>query len=593
MLIQIDPNNFTWFPNETTNDNKEIELLFQMNYIIESMKTYFNKTFSSNESEASFNIDQSSFSIIKSNKILIGDEEQLTILAELILFISVQHEYYLNEIEHMNQHPHGEEYKNIILDILNSKLKESQDMESEIDSENDEEDGNFIENEEGEDFDEEKESYNENDNDYKNGNRIELNKQNQSPTSTKRRQTNQNKSKKKQNQDENHENENTSFLTRIKYLEKENNILQTEILDLRSEILSIKNELQVVEDLQKDTDLKYQESQYIIDTYKRRESDYVNNSKYDNNTLLLMEISEYKGKIQQNENRIKRLMEEKEHVIGENKEKLYIKDKEIDRLKGIEQKYNNIIGKLEKEKIDISEIAKLRLKNINLETQIKQLEIKKDLKEDMNDKEVLLKKIEQLNYNLSEEKTKREELERDKSELIQKYITLEREFMRLNKEFESINKYRKEQVNGVSNESKSENDYASQYKNDDCYYSLEKVELEENNEKEKKNKDIQIKSLTGANLNLEIYIKKLEEEKNELQEKLSSLSNNQNKENISKIEGLKQKIIYLENEYRHNEERFEEEIQCLSSMIYSISENMFVEHSKEKEKPGKLRLNFE
>lgn len=219
----------------------------------------------------------------------------------------------------------------------------------------------------------------------------------------------------------------SAYLTRIHTLEKENHELQDEIEDLRKKKYELIQETQRLEDRNKDNDVKYQEAQFLIDSMKNRLNNLSDSS--NESVTFQIQISELKGKNADNENLIRKLRDEKEILIGEQKEKLRKINQELDRIKDKAIQYDNLMSRMEREKITFTEIYSLRNKISKLEITIKDQNDKiKVLKSmDDTDKGKLFKKIEELNSQLNQEQNKLEDVKREKKEIIDRCIDAERE----------------------------------------------------------------------------------------------------------------------------------------------------------------------
>ena len=328
-----------------------------------------------------------------------------------------------------------------------------------------------------------------------------------------------------------------------------------------------------MEDIIKDHELKYQEviesSQKFNENTKNRE---INKHEDINVTSLLIEVSEYKGKSNMDTLTIKKLKEEKETLIGENRQRLLNLSKELNLCKEKSLLYETFSMKLEKEGITFVDVFTLKQNNLRSNMIIKDQEEKiKALKSiDESDKGKLFKKIEEINFELTKEKQKNDDYQREKNELIRRCVELDRE----NQQLESqLSNYRNNDMTNMTNMNSMLNfntaevtdiiNYSSNFNNN--INPLEEIAYEKEN-----------LALRNKVLDLEIKIQSLEMEIDQLNKKKlefvqKDVSNGKTKnticdkcdENNKSINDLKSDIEYLKFQHK-------EELHTLSVMLYTL-----------------------
>lgn len=464
-----------------------------MSTILRDLKSYFNSKFD-------IYLNDEEFNILKPRELIRNeaDEHQLILLGEYLLFIAAQEEYYykiLEDIPTKDENGENNIYKTTLVKILEIRFSNKEDGEEE----------DLLSN-----------------NDNNNSN---------------------------ENEKEDNENE-LAHIARINHLEKENQTLSSDILLLRERNIELIRENQLLDDLYKDTELRYQEALSSLDSLEKyRNKEFSNNQdNHMDSTSYLIQISELNGKLKQNENTIKKIKEEKEHLIGETKENLYVMSKELNRLKEIEQKYLHFNSKLEKENLNINDIVKIKHKNSTYETTIKKLEdkIKSLLKIDESDKGKLFKKIEELNFMLSQEKQLVEETRSDKESIMSKYIDLQKESENDKKKIEEMDKIMKNLQN-------TQEDFSNTIDN--------QIEATLSSINKSSTQDEETARLKSTILNFEIKIKRLE---NEIKQKKDC------EYQLEDIEQMKFKIEHFEKEAIEKNRLHEEQLELISSFIYSL-----------------------
>lgn len=382
------------------------------------------------------------------------------------------------------------------------------------------------------------------------------------------------------------ESDGVSLVLKNNQLEKENQDLHIENSKLQNKNLELVKENMSINEKIKDYEMKYQDIQHMLDMYKNKnEMLYNENNKIEDISVmsLKIEISDLKSLVSQYENKVKMLKEEKERQISENKEKINVYIKENFELKEKTILYDALTERLEKESISIHEIFQQKQKNLKYELLIKEQEVKiKALKEIENsDRQKLFKKIEELNMELSKEKTKFEKINTEKSDLISICAEKEKENKKLNKKIENLKKEKIFNSQNLDDSLFSHSNYGSQLNNNyqNTYGDMSPLE-EIQYEKE-------IHEQKGYILELEIKVKALEKENEELIGKINKINLTFVEEDKKKIcisqknmisldiksveiEELKEKEKELKDIILKIEEKHEKELNIISNMIYSL-----------------------
>ena len=188
----------------------------------------------------------------------------------------------------------------------------------------------------------------------------------------------------------------------------------------------------------------------------------VSSSSIDDCVNLSIQLSEIRGKLEAKEQVLLKVKEEKDKIYMDLSKKNFMLKQENDELKEKNLKYDLLKENFEKNKKMLDEMHTIRFRNNYLEKLIKQSEEKlKKFKNSENDKNKLLKRIEELNCELSEEKEKSEEFSRQLEQNKELLSSFEKDF----KLKFSIKKINTLAFDGPTNFSKldeySENEYST------------------------------------------------------------------------------------------------------------------------------------
>ena len=215
--------------------------------------------------------------------------------------------------------------------------------------------------------------------------------------------------------------EHNNLLNRIDTLEKENQELTQSNTTLLLQFEEVKMQLNQVNHNYFDLETKYND--LLAETELKNEK---SNNEYEESVSLSIQLSEIKGKLDARELTIMKLKEEKEKTSADFNQKFQNLKAENEMLKEKSMKFDLLKEKMDKYDAKIEELNNLKSKNLQNEKLIKdQNEKIKKLNSFVDtDKSKLLKKIEELNFKITEDNEKiaefRKEIEIYKENIINK-----------------------------------------------------------------------------------------------------------------------------------------------------------------------------
>jgi hypothetical protein len=233
--------------------------------------------------------------------------------------------------------------------------------------------------------------------------------------------------------DESEEDEQTALYLRIESLELENVKLHDEVGSLNSKVADLTKENYTFELTVKEVEGKYQE---LLNSFEHRNSDLFNKNDLEDTVNLSIQLSELRGKLEAREKNIQKLREEKEKILDEYKGKLLDMQKENETLREKSIKYDVLKEKM----YSLDDVNNLKAKLIQSERIIKDQEDKiRKLKNFDQDKSILLKKIEELHFELSQEKEKINDFVKENNYYKDIIVQHEHEMKFLKKQLEQFN----------------------------------------------------------------------------------------------------------------------------------------------------------
>ncbi len=213
----------------------------------------------------------------------------------------------------------------------------------------------------------------------------------------------ENNKEENKNEDSYDDEDNAALYFKIENLENENFKLRNQIDDLNQKVTGLKKSNYNFELNNKEFEAKYLN---LIDTLDQRNNQISNNrDNIEENVQMSIQLSELRGRLEAKETNLAKLREEKEKIIDEYKTKLLNLQSENEILSEKGVKYEILKEKIDK--IPMEDVGLLKTKLINSERRVSELEeANKKLKNYDVDKEKILKKIQELNYELIQEKEK-------------------------------------------------------------------------------------------------------------------------------------------------------------------------------------------
>jgi hypothetical protein len=384
----------------------------------------------------------------------------------------------------------------------------------------------------------------------------------------------------KSNED-NKENENAMLWIRAENAEKEVDRLNNEITELTNKNVELTRQNYAYELEIKETEAKYQE---LVLSLEKRELDNneKNNEQYDTNINLNIQLSELKGKYEAKEKSFNEYREEKERTIEELKTQIFNMKKENAILKENSVKYEILNQQMKK--FSMEDMYSIKQKLIISERQNKEKEEEIKRLKNIDDRQLLLKKIEELNEKLFLNMEKNKEIISENESYRMKIVKIERENALL-KENNNENNNKDNLLNDINEQNNSEN-----IKEKTRGVSLENI-MEEENVKSKileletktdilqNDKNNLQKEKTSLVNEINTYKKQINEQKDTIEKiskKLEKYSNlkKENQTFISKITDLMDKLdevknenLNVKNEKIETEKKLNEEINRLSNLL--------------------------
>ena len=208
------------------------------------------------------------------------------------------------------------------------------------------------------------------------------------------------------NEESYEEDEYAALYLKIENLENENLKIHQQIEEQNKKITELNRMNYNYELSIKEQEGKYQD---LINTIDMRNNQYNNKENMEESLQLSIQLSEYRGKLEAKEKNLAKLREEKEKLIDEYKTKIMNLQNENEQLREKGVKYEILKEKMDK--FSLEDVSMLKSKLLNSERRIIDLEeLNKKLKNYDVDKTKILKKIEELNYQLIQEKEKNSDL---------------------------------------------------------------------------------------------------------------------------------------------------------------------------------------
>ena len=385
----------------------------------------------------------------------------------------------------------------------------------------------------------------------------------------------------KSNED-NKENENAMLWIRAENAEKEVDRLNNEITELTNKNVELTRQNYAYELEIKETEAKYQE---LVLSLEKRELDNneKNNEQYDTNINLNIQLSELKGKYEAKEKSFNEYREEKERTIEELKTQIFNMKKENAILKENSVKYEILNQQMKK--FSMEDMYSIKQKLIISERQNKEKEEEIKRLKNIDDRQLLLKKIEELNEKLFLNMEKNKEIISENESYRMKIVKIERENALLKENNNNENNNKDNLLNDNNEQNNSEN-----IKEKTRGVSLENI-MEEENVKSKileletktdilqTDKNNLQKEKTSLVNEINTYKKQINEQKDTIEKiskKLEKYSNlkKENQTFISKITDLMDKLdevknenLNVKNEKIETEKKLNEEINRLSNLL--------------------------
>lgn len=223
--------------------------------------------------------------------------------------------------------------------------------------------------------------------------------------------TENNKTENHKNDDSFEEDEYAALYLKIENLENESLKLH-DTIDDQSKKISELNKLNYNYELTvKELEAKYQD---LINTIDPKSSQYNNNKENYKENLeeslqMSIQLSELRGKLDAKEKNLAQIREEKEKLKNKYKKQVLDLQTENEQLREKGVKYEILKEKMDK--FPLEDVSLLKSKLVNSERRVNELEeLNKKLKNYDVDKAKILKKIEELNYELIQEKEKNSDL---------------------------------------------------------------------------------------------------------------------------------------------------------------------------------------
>lgn len=372
------------------------------------------------------------------------------------------------------------------------------------------------------------------------------------------------------NEDSYEEEDNAALYFKIENLENENLKLHDQIEDLNRKITELNKANYNYELNTKELEAKYQELIHTFDS--QRNNQYTNNREnIEENLQMSIQLSELRGKLEAKEKNLAKTREEKEKLVDEYKIKVMNLQAENETLREKGVKYEILKEKMDK--FPMEDVGLLKTKLVNSERRVTELEeINKKLKNYDVDKAKILKKIEELNYELIQEKEKNSDLFKENNYYKELVLQNENEIKFLKKQLDSI---------------RNLNDSSNKEEQVETSNKVSLFDIENDQDAKKQLIDLDTK-LKMTNFDKEALAKD-KKELEELLQKLTDVINNKNTE----IEKLKKKGDKY-TKYKEERHTFLTKISDLMDKVHEYKiefENQKLEKIKEKqESDSKLNV---
>jgi hypothetical protein len=249
------------------------------------------------------------------------------------------------------------------------------------------------------------------------------------------------------NEDSYEEDEYAALYLKIEKLESENLKLLKKIDDNNLKINELHKTNYEYELNNKELEAKYHE---LINTFESKNNHMSHKENIEESLQLSIQLSELKGKLDAKEKNLIKIKEEKEKIYEESKTKIHNlqNENEILREKGI--KYEILKEKIDK--IPMEDVNLLKSKLVNCERRILELEgVNKKLKNYDVDKKNILKKIEELNFELIQEKEKNSDLLKENNYYKDSICQTEQDLIFYKKQLDSIRNDENKNSNEIIN----------------------------------------------------------------------------------------------------------------------------------------------
>jgi hypothetical protein len=320
------------------------------------------------------------------------------------------------------------------------------------------------------------------------------------------------------NEDSYEDEDNAALYFKIEKLENENLKLHDQMEDLNRKITELNKSNYNYELNTKELEAKYQE---LIHTFDSQRNNQYNSSRenIEENLQMSINLSELRGKLEAKEKNLAKIREEKDKMVDEYKTKLINLQSENETLREKGVKYEILKEKMDK--FPMEDVGFLKTKLVNSERRVIELEeINKKLKNYDVDKAKILKKIEELNYDLIQEKEKNSDLTKENNYYKDLVFHNDKETKFLKKELEGL---------------RNLNDRSNKEEQVDFSNKISLFDIENDQDVKKQLIDLDTK------LKMSIFDKDaLAKDKKELEDLLQKLTDDVNSKN-TEIEKLKKK----------------------------------------------------
>ena len=399
-------------------------------------------------------------------------------------------------------------------------------------------------------------------------------------------------------EDEDKENENTMLWFRVENAEKECLKLTEEIQEMQNKITDLTRQNYTYELNLKESEAKYNE---LIATVERKESENIQNNQneYEFNINLSIQLSELKGKLEAKEKSFNELKNRTEQKIEDLNNQITALRKENGTLKENSVKYEVLKKQMKKISMEDMYAIKQRLLQSERSNKEKEEEIKR-LKS-MDDRSILLKKIEELNSNivLLEEKLNAMKIENNtyRMKIVQNEGEInqlkEQKRLLLDEKKDGNNQNNSQEQTGITLgtlvEEENKKKYEEELKN-------RILELETKNDILNKDKDNLTKEKKNLTEELEKNKKLLTEQNSQidkLNKKIEKYSQfkKENQTFISKITDLMDKVEEAKNEYLNLQQAKTSMESQYNETINNITKDLNEYKLKAKDLENKLEIS--